>query len=161
MMNRRHFLAISSAAALTGCASMRPEGLYGRLIVLRHADRTFSPLNEAGVARAAMLPEALADLPIDAIWCTPRQRNIDTVTPLAKARGLTIHTRTALGAGTDLLTRYPGKTVVWAGNQENLGFLYLELGIPGKPPVQFGEIEVVTLPRGGGNAIVQERHYGT
>ncbi|MEJ2017349.1 MAG: hypothetical protein P8X51_03350, partial [Maritimibacter sp.] len=70
MMNRRHFLAISSAAALTGCASMRPEGLYGRLIVLRHADRTFSPLNEAGVARAAMLPEALADLPIDAIWCT-------------------------------------------------------------------------------------------
>ncbi len=159
-MHRRRFLALSSAALLTGCASLRPAGLYGRLIILRHADRTFSMLNEVGVARAVMLPAALADLPVDAIYCTPRQRNIDTATPLAEARGLPVQTMPAIGAGTKLLSAHPGQTVVWVGNQENLGFLYLELGIPGKPPVQFGEIQVVTLPEGGGNAQIEKRHYG-
>lgn len=160
-MYRRQFLTLTSAALLTGCTpALRPVGLYGRLIVLRHADRTWSMLNETGVARAARLPEALTDLPIDAIYCTPRQRNIDTATPLAKARGLPIHTLLAFGAGTKILTDHPGQTVVWVGNQENLPFLYMELGIPVKPPVQFGEIQIVTLPKSGGPAQVEDRYYG-
>lgn len=159
-MKRRTFLALAGTSALLAACGTRPPGLHGRLIVLRHGDRTFSMLNEKGVARVAKLPEALADLPIDAIYATPRQRNIDTVTPLAKARGLPITTIPSDGAGRRILSEHPGETVVWCGNQENLGILYFNLGIPHKPPVQFGEIQIVTLPADGGPAVVEERHYG-
>lgn len=159
-MLRRDFLALAASSVLLGACAARSPELYGRLIVLRHADRTFSMLNEKGLARAAQLPAALADLPIDAIYCTPRPRNIATATPLAQARGLPVHTMRSAGAGTRLLSAHPGQTIVWVGNQENLGFLYAELGIPRKPPVQFGEIQIVTLPRGGGRPVVEDRHYG-
>jgi len=152
-------LAVTGGGLLTACTGAAP-GLHGRLIVLRHADRTGPMLNEKGVARAARLPEALADLPIDAIYTTPRQRNIDTATPLAQARGLPVNTLRAPGSGTRLLGTYPGQTVVWVGNQENLPLLYAELGVAAKPPVQFGEIQVVTFPEGGGYPTVQKRRYG-
>lgn len=158
-MDRRHFLALTASAVLAGC-TVTPDDLHGRLIVMRHADRTFAMLNERGVARAATLPAALADLEIDAIYTTPRPRNIDTATPLAKARGLEIHNIEAAGAGRKLLTAHPGQTVVWVGNQENLGLLYAELGLSIKPPVQFGEIHVVTLPGGGARPQVEKRSYG-
>ncbi|RME15575.1 MAG: histidine phosphatase family protein [Alphaproteobacteria bacterium] len=159
-MNRRGFLLLAAGAPLLAACGQTPRGLHGRLIILRHADRTFAPLNAKGRARAAQLPEALADLPIDAIYTSQRQRNIDTATPLAKARGLPVQPIPPLGAGTRILTEHPGQTVVWVGNQENLGFLYLELGIPAKPPVQFGEIHVVTIPGDGGPPTVEIRHYG-
>lgn len=117
-------------------------------------------LNEKGIARAARLPEAIADLPIDAIYCTPRPRNIATATPLAEARGLRVTTMPADGAGPRLLAAHPGQTIVWVGNQENLGFLYAQLGIPHKPPVQFGELHVVTFPAGGERPLVEKRRYG-
>jgi len=162
-MDRRDFLTLSltatAAAWLTGCAGAPPD-LHGRLIVMRHADRTFAMLNPTGVARAATLPAALADLEIDAIYTTPRQRNIDTATPLAEARGLPIGNLVARGVGRKLLTMYPGQTVVWVGNQENLGLLHAELGLLVKPPVQFGDIQIVTVPGGGRRPTVEKRHYG-
>lgn len=163
MMNRRQILALplafAAGALLSGCAGA-PDGLHGRLIVLRHADRTLSMLNDKGVARAATLPTALADLRIDAIYTTPRQRNIDTATPLARARGLPVNNLVATGAGRKLLAAHPGQTVVWVGNQENLGLLYAELGVAAKPPVQYGEIHIVTFPEGGGWPVLEKRTYG-
>jgi Histidine phosphatase superfamily (branch 1) len=159
-MFRRDFLALAAGSAILGGCAVRPPEFYGRLIVLRHADRTFSMLNEKGVVRAAQLPAAVADLPIDAIYCTPRPRNIATATPLAQARGLPVTTMPAEGIGTRLLSAHPGQTLVWVGNQENLGFLYAELGIGHKPPVQFGDLHVLTIPRGGGPVQIEKRHYG-
>lgn len=163
-MHRRRVLALlvalaASALLLAACGPRPPEA-HGTLIVLRHADRTRSMLNEKGVARAAALPAALAGIPIDAIYATQRQRNIDTATPLARARRLAIHTMPAFGAGTRMFQANPGKTIVWIGNQENLGFLWMELGIPGIPPLRYGELFIVTLPKGGGPAIVEQRRYG-
>lgn len=160
-VNRRKALAIllAAGAGLAACTGA-PNGLHGRLIVLRHADRSGTMLSAAGVARAAQLPAALADLPIDAIYTTPRQRNIDTATPLARARGLPVQNLTAGGAGRRLLTAHPGETVVWVGNQENLPLLYAELGVSAKPPVQFGEIHVLTFPAGGGSPGLEKRKYG-
>ncbi len=163
-MKRRHFLFLplavaSSGGMLAGCTGAPPD-LHGRLIVLRHADRSGSMLSEKGVARAATLPAALADLAIDAIYTTPRQRNIDTATPLARDRGLEVNTRLAPGAGRKLLGAHPGRTIVWVGNQENLPLLYAELGVAAKPPVQFGEIHVVTFPQGGGYPVLEKRTYG-
>lgn len=150
---------VLSAILLSACAP-RPSDATGTLIALRHADRTFAPLNEKGVERAQALPVALADLHIDAIYATPRPRNIATATPLARERGLTVQTLPALGAGEKIFEGNSGKTVVWVGNQENLGLLWAELHIPGKPPVQFGDVWVVTLPADGGPALVEKRHYG-
>jgi hypothetical protein len=159
-MLRRDFLTLAAGSVLLGACATPPAGLHGRLIVLRHADRTFSMLNEKGVARAARLPEAVADLAIDAIYCTPRPRNIATATPLAQARGLPVTTMAAEGAGSRLLAAHPAQTVVWVGNQENLGLLYAELGIAHKPPVQFGDLHIVTFPAVGGRPLVEKRHYG-
>lgn len=159
-MHRRAFLAFAGATPFLAACTGAPEGLYGRLIILRHADRTFSMLNEAGEERIKHLPEALADLPVDAVYCTPRPRNIATATAIAEARGLRVNTMVADGVGTKLLRAHPGQTLVWVGNQENLGFLYAELRIPAKPPVQFGQIHVVTFPQGGGAPRVEKRHYG-
>ncbi len=163
-MQRRHFLTLplafaASGTLLSGCTGA-PPGLHGRLIVLRHANRTFTMLNEKGVARAATLPKALADLEIDAIYTTPRSRNIDTANPLAEARGLAAVKLDASGAGTKILSAHPGQTVVWVGNQENLPRLYVELGVAAKPPVQYGEIHVLTFPEGGGYPSLQKRRYG-
>jgi len=162
-MKRRRFLALpiafAAGAALSACTGA-PDGLHGRLIVLRHADRTSAMLNEKGVARAMVLPDALTDFEIDAIYTTPRQRNIDTATPLARARGLAVQNLVASGAGTRLLTAHSGQTLVWVGNQENLPLLYAELGVAAKPPVQFGEIHVLTFPAGGGYPTLEKRRYG-
>lgn len=159
-MHRRSFLAMAGAAPLLAACTGPSGALYGRLIILRHADRTFSMLNETGEERITHLPAALADLPIDAVYCTPRPRNIATATPIAEARGLPVQTMISEGAGTRLLSAHPGQTLVWVGNQENLGFLYAELGIPAKPPVQFGQIHIVTFPRGGGVPQIEKRSYG-
>lgn len=159
-MHRRTLLAALAGFPLLSACAARPSELHGRLIVLRHADRTFSMLNEKGVERAKRLPEAVADLPVDAVYCTPRPRNIATATPLAEARGLEVNTLEAPGAGTTILTRHPGQTVAWVGNQENLAFFYAELRIPARPPVQFGQIHVITLPADGGLPFVERRSYG-
>ncbi|MEZ5722719.1 MAG: histidine phosphatase family protein [Paracoccaceae bacterium] len=118
-VTRRGLLALPLVLAAGPCSppAAAPGRVHGRLIVLRHADRFGAQLSAAGRARAARLPEALADLPIDAIYTTPRQRNIDTATPLARARGLTSTTLLAPGAGKRLLGSYPGKTIVWVGNR--------------------------------------------
>ena len=162
-LGRRRLLALplvlATAPLLTACTGAPPE-LHGRLIVLRHADRFGAMLSAEGRARAARLPEALADLQIDAIYTTPRQRNIDTATPLAQARGLMVKTLLAPGAGKRLLGTYPGKTIVWVGNQENLPLLYAELGVSAKPPVQYGEIQILTFPEGGGPPALEKRRYG-
>ena len=156
----RAAIALLAAALLLAACAPRPSDARGTLIVLRHADRTWAALNDRGEARAEALRAALADLPIDAIYATPRGRNVATATPLARARGLAIHTLPARDAGEKIFAGNEGKTLVWVGNQENLGFLWAELHLPGKPPVQFGEVWVVTLPDGGGPATVERRHYG-
>lgn len=169
-MQRRRFLALSfltlsAASGLAACASPPVVSTMSaqtrtRLIVLRHADRTASMLNEVGVLRAARLPDAVADLKIDAIYTTPRQRNIDTATPLARTRELAIRNHLALGAPGRILTDHPGETVVWVGNQENLGLFYVALGILHKPPVQFGDLHVITFAANGRMTMIEKRRYG-
>ncbi|SMH52338.1 histidine phosphatase family protein [Maritimibacter sp. HL-12] len=165
MLTRRLFLALAAFSALSGCSGSTVLSSMNsvettRLVVLRHADRTSAMLNGAGVARAARLPAALADLEIDAIYTTPRQRNIDTATPLATERGLPIGNHVAITAPRRILTQHAGETVVWIGNQENLGLFYFSLGILHKPPVAFGDLHVITFEPDGRMSLLQKRRYG-
>jgi alpha-ribazole phosphatase len=71
-----------------------------RLVLLRHAEpaddargrcygRLDIGLSPAGHAQADALAAALAGLDLDAVYTSPRTRAVDTVRPLAAARGLT------------------------------------------------------------------------
>lgn len=158
-LKKLQFLILAAAGmALNACTERAPD-LDGQLIVLRHADRTFAPLNDKGVARASQLPAALEGIEIDAIYATDRGRNIATATPLAQERGLDVTVLPAIGAGTKILTDNPGKTSVWVGNQENLGFLFMELGIDAKPPVQFGDVYLLDIEPGR-EPSVRKGYYG-
>lgn len=64
-----------------------------RLLLIRHAESTWSPdddrpLSDAGLRAADRLVRQLGDYPISAVFTSPHRRAIQTVTPLAVARGL-------------------------------------------------------------------------
>ena len=85
-----------AAVLLAGCANdiivKSPPGTTTTLILMRHAERTplTTDLNEVGRATAAALPEAFEGTHIDAIYSPDMSRNLDTVAPLAKQRGLAV-----------------------------------------------------------------------
>ncbi len=70
-----------------------------RVVLLRHAEpeddargRCYGSLDVGlspdGHARAARLAEELRDLPLDAVYASPRRRALDTAAPIAAAHGL-------------------------------------------------------------------------
>ena len=79
------------------------------LLLIRHAwagsretwegDDRARPLDERGARQAAGLVELLADLPIARILTSPYLRCVQTVEPLAAARGLTVELRDEVGEG--------------------------------------------------------------
>lgn len=158
-MHRRTLLTgLAATTALATCGL--PAGDGGRLIVLRHTERTGENLNAAGIARARALPAALADVrPIDAIFAPNRQRNIDTAAPLARARGLEVAVIPAVNIARAMLRRHPGGTVVWVGNKDNLADLWDEIAAHGEPPIHYGEVFVVSMT-GLRAGTIERRRFG-
>lgn len=82
------------------------SGLEVPLLVIRHGQtsgngahyvgREDVPLSAVGREQAAALVDALADRPLDAIYCSPLARARATARPLARARGLVERTRPEL-----------------------------------------------------------------
>lgn len=123
----------------------------GMLILVRHADRNpkETDLNERGRARAAALPAALSDLPLDAIFMTNFRRNADTARPLAAARQLTPQVLEPDAAlSTRLVAAAENASVIWIGNVGNLVDLWEALGLKGPSPTQYGSIAVLTARDG-------------
>jgi phosphohistidine phosphatase SixA len=83
----------------------------GTLILVRHAsageradwtdDDRLRPLDARGREQAAALAEALAALRVDRILTSPFLRCVETVEPLADARGLVVEKRDELAEGAD------------------------------------------------------------
>ncbi len=130
------------------------------LIALRHADRTDEDLNARGIARAAALPAALEGVPIHAIFSPGFDRNLDTAAPLAKARGLQITRMTPRNAAARILSASAGKTVVWVGNKTNLSEIWKDIGAEGPPPLEYGDLFLVTAAPSG-KPLVTRRHFGS
>jgi len=72
-----------------------------RIVLVRHAEPEESArglcygtldvgLSDEGQAHAGRLASALAGLPYDAVYASPRRRTIETAAPIALARGLSI-----------------------------------------------------------------------
>ena len=149
-------------AGLSACVA--PElrstpGTVTTLILLRHADRNpmQENLTDEGRARAAALPAALADVPIDGIYTLQIKRNIDTAEPLAKARNLPIKIIEESYIAERLVRENPGKTVVWVGNTDNLAVIYGSLRGEGPPPERYGDIFIVKLPDQGPTIVTKTR----
>ena len=148
-----------------GCSSRNysPEGYTTTVILIRHTERTLvtKQLTEAGRARAAALPAALESIDITAIYSLDKARNVDTVKPLARQRGLEI---IRVPADTDvteitrrLISDHPGKTVLWVGNTTNLDRIYTDLGGTGEPPIVYGDLFILEVPDRGETRVIKRR----
>ena len=80
------------------------------------------PLDERGEAQAAHLPDVLSRFPIERILSSPAKRCLDTVGPLASARGLTVEPREELSQerqdrdGHTLVRSLAGQNVIVCGH---------------------------------------------
>jgi 8-oxo-dGTP diphosphatase len=102
------------------------------MLLLRHAwagdraewegDDKLRPLDDRGRQQANDLVEALARFPVEAILTSPAVRCVQTVEPLAAARGLDIDLRAELGEdrqqrdGAALVHSLAGRDVVICGH---------------------------------------------
>ena len=123
------------------------------LLLVRHAragdraewegDDRQRPLDDRGAAQAARLVQLLARFPIDAILTSPYLRCVQTVEPLAAARGLRPDVRPELGeglqaaAGVSLVRSLAGRPVVICGHAG------LELALPDPPRWRKGSVLVL------------------
>ena len=162
-------VVVIAAALLAGCASntvvTSSSGTTSTLILLRHAERTMlsteqsTELSDKGRARAAALPAALEGMHIEAIYSPHLSRNLETVAPLAKQRGLTVKVIGVSQIAARLISENPGKTVLWVGNKDNLDNIYEDVGGEGPPPIVYGDLFIVRVADKG-PAQVTKLRYG-
>jgi 8-oxo-dGTP diphosphatase len=138
------------------CVRVAPSSasLDGYLMLLvRHAwagdrdewvgDDHERPLDERGRRQAEELVERLRPYPVDAILSSPGLRCVETVEPLARARGLEIELRPELGEalqdndGIALVRSLAGRDVVVCGHGG------LEQALPERPKWKKGSVLVV------------------
>jgi 8-oxo-(d)GTP phosphatase len=102
------------------------------LLLVRHAsagsrtewegDDRERPLDERGCDQASLLVGRLADLPVERILTSPYRRCVETVEPIAAARGLSLELRPELGEdrqmvdGVALVRELAGTDVVVCGH---------------------------------------------
>jgi hypothetical protein len=168
MVRVRDFIFVVIASALlSGCITTgdikSAPGTTTTLIMLRHAERPMmgKELTEKGRIRAAALPVALKDTPIDAIYSPDLSRNLDTVAPLAKQRGMTVKVLEigwTDGVAIRLIRANPGKTILWVGNYDNLQEIYEDIGAEGTPPLDYGDLFFVRIPDKGPVEVTKSRY---
>jgi phosphohistidine phosphatase SixA len=101
------------------------------------------PLDERGRAQAAHLVELLEPYPLEAVLTSPYVRCVDTVVPLADARGLALESRHELSEewhatqGVALVRELAGRDVVVCGHGG------LEDAVPGAPRWKKGTVFVL------------------
>jgi 8-oxo-dGTP diphosphatase len=126
------------------------------LVLVRHAsagspeewrgDDRERPLDPRGIKQAKKLVRLLADLPIDQILTSPYLRCIETIEPLAAARGLVPEARDELTVerqdteGVELVRNLAGESVLVCGHGG------LETAISGSPRLKKGRALVVGEP---------------
>ena len=167
MFRVRNLVFVAMAGAfLSGCITVgdirSAQGTSTTLIMLRHAERpiTGTELTDKGRARAAALPAALKGTRIDVIYSPDLSRNLDTVAPLAKERGLKVKVLKigwTAGVASRIIPPNPGKTVLWVGNHDNLTEIYEDIGAEGKPPLDYGDLFILQIPDKGPVHVTRSR----
>jgi hypothetical protein len=157
--------------AVTGCATgvvHSKPGTTTTVILIRHGDinEQSEVLNERGRERAQALVDAVRDMRITAIYSPDVRRNLDTVRPLAKQRGIEITLTPVVSLlvakeiSQEIVTKHAGGVVLWVGNRSgNLQAVYQHLGGTGTGPVEYGDLYIMTIPDQG-EAKVVKKHFG-
>lgn len=153
-MLTRRMMVLASVSMLVACGAGgagRTVGLApnSRLIVYRHGDRDDDLLNARGHRRAEAFVMALDGVPIDAIYTVNIERNLQTAAPLARARGLQVQTLAPTRLPERLARHARGRSVVWIGNLINLRNIWAGLDLPDDPPVNYGELVILTMTASG------------
>lgn len=148
-------LVVLASCSFGGMPTFPPDT---KLYILRHADRDGPDLNDLGRARAEALVVALANEELDAIYTIGIPRNLDSAAPLAEARGLEVQVIPAVNIAERLLAAIPGERAVWIGNSGNLREIWEVIEAPEPPPVEYGDLFVVT--RMGGALEIERRRFG-
>lgn len=134
-MNRlATLLAFLLALAATGCATssdrsarMEAEGVV--FVLVRHAEKAKDDpkdptLDEAGIARAARIADALADARVVAAYATAYRRTQLTAAPTSRSHGLDVRTYDAAMPATELARQlrasHPTGTVLVVGHSNTV-----------------------------------------
>lgn len=163
--NRRSFLTLAGGGLAAGCLPIGggagglplPDGT--RVVLVRHMDRSNGNLSALGIQRAALLPEAIADIPLDEIYTHDLRRNVDSTRPLAEARGMEMTLIDSTTVTDTLPGLAAGRSVIWVGNQGNLRGLWDTFELPGSPLQDYGVIAIIE-PGRNGRARVTLREFG-
>ena len=156
---------------LLGCAGSK---LYSKpetpttVLLIRHAERdNFFILIPQGRKRAQALVDAVGDMGITAIYSPELERNLDTVTPLAKHLGINITFTPRISKPAvdrivrEILANHTGEVVLLVGNGSgNLRTLHHRLGGTGEGPYQYGDLYIYIIPDQGPVKIIKSR-YGS
>ena len=141
-------------------------GTTTTVILIRHAERdNFFNITAQGRERAKALVDAARDMGITAIYSPDLERNLDTVTPLARHLGIDITLTTRISKPTvdkiirDILTNHAGEVVLLVGNGSgNLRALHQRLGGTGDGPFQYGDLFIYSIPEQGPVKVIKARY---
>lgn len=110
--------------------------------LVRHAEKEMTdpsaknpPLTQAGLIRAQHLAQRLQSVPLDAIYSTSFNRNLNTVKPLAKEKELKVQTYSwhDYGEIRRILDHEKGKIILVCGHGDNILPIIKNAGA--KPPL--------------------------
>jgi phosphohistidine phosphatase SixA len=156
---------------LSACKPTMPAGQANALRVgdvvvyaIRHMEKETTPgvqdpeLTDVGAARAETLATFLADVDLAGAYSTPYNRTMQTLEPVAAAKGLEIDTtwdgRTQLAA--HILATHDNEIVIASGHSNTVPDLIAGLGAT--PPTiaedSYGELWVVTVQDGMATAVL-------
>lgn len=141
--------AVTAAIDRRGSAPLEPV----TVLLVRHAEKAEvgddPELSPAGRARAEALAALLARTPIDAAYSSPYQRTVQTLAPLASAKGLTVQTMDAADVGAlrrHVVAEHAGQTVVIAGHSNTVQQIARAFGVHDAPALteaDYGDLFVI------------------
>lgn len=138
--------------------------------VVRHAEKASdapdADLSSSGRIRAQVLTWMMRDIELQAVYSTNVSRTMNTVSPVAKAKGLNITHYQARPSKLAAIIRneHIGKSVLICGHSNTIPGFLSELGCPIEETVLggFDDLFVVILTRdsaGEIKAVLQRLHY--
>jgi broad specificity phosphatase PhoE len=173
-LSRRRFAALVplAAAALSFAAPHRPAGAQAAdeptvVLVTRHAERAQEPgpdpaLDATGTRRAQALAAALQDAGVSTAIVTQYKRTRLTAAPLAEQQKIPVVERPVTSGQVDayaaalaqeIRASHQGRTVLVVGHSNTVPAIVAALSgkqIGAIPDERYGDVYVVTMPRGSG-----------
>jgi len=156
-------------AAGPDATAQATQELQTTFIVVRHAEKASDgaqdpALDADGRERAQALAQALADVPLKAVYATPTRRTRETAAPVAAAKALEVRDYDPALAASELATmlhiRHAGDTVLLVGHSNTVpGIVTALCACPVEPLTEqdYGDLYLVRIAAGGEATLEHDR----